>query len=183
MNHFGDPGYKYHATMSQLWGVTALRLAQADVLPIDFEYYGSTINQFLTELEKDKQYDSAKLNLSAAHKAAQELMAAAAQTASLLKPAVAAGKLSPAQLTSINALLMKGETNFILPGGIPGRPWFKHILYSARYTYAHLELPAITEAVESGNWLEAQKQTEVLVNALKAETALMKQLSASVRSN
>ena len=61
---------------------------------------------------------------------------------------------------------MQGEANFILPEGIPGRPWFKHILYSARYTYAHLELPAITEAVESGNWTEAQRQTEILTRAL-----------------
>jgi N-acetylated-alpha-linked acidic dipeptidase len=183
MNHFGDPGYKYHAAMSRLWGVTALRLAQADVLPIDFEFYGNTINQFLTELENNKRYDSAKLNLSAAHKAAQELATAAGQTASLLKPAVAAGKLSPAQLASINSLLMKGEANFILPGGIPGRPWFKHILYSSRYTYAHLELPAITEAVESGNWPEAQHQTEVLTMALAAETALIKQVAAALRSN
>ena len=183
MNHFGDPGYKYHATMSQLWGVTALRLAQADVLPIDFNFYGNTINQFLTELEKNKQFDRAKLNLASAHKAAQELASAAAQAASLLNPAVAAGKLTAAQLAAINSLLMKGEANFILPGGIPGRPWFKHILYSSRYTYAHLELPAITEAVESGNWPEAQRQTEVLINALTAETSLMKQIAASIRPN
>ena len=181
MNHFGDPGYKYHATMSQLWGITALRLAQADVLPIDFEFYGNTINQFLAELEKNKKFDGAKLSLTAAHKAAQELTSAAAQTASVLNPAVSAGKLSAEQLTSINSLLMKGEANFTLPNGIPGRPWFKHILYSARYTYAHLELPAITEAVESGNWAEAQRQTEILVNALSAETALMKQIAAAVR--
>ena len=182
MNHFGDPGYKYHATMSQLWGVTALRLAQADVLPIDFEFYGITINQFLTELEKNRQFDSAKLSLVSAHKAAQGLTAAAAQTASLLNPAVASGKLPPTELAAINSLLMKGEATFILPGGIPGRPWFKHILYSARYTYAHLELPAITEAVESGNWAEAQHQTEVLVNALAGETALMKQISDVLQS-
>ena len=181
MNHFGDPGYKYHATMSQLWGVTALRLAQADVLPIDFEFYGNTINQFLTELEKNKKFDGSKLSLASAHKAAQELTSAATDTASVLNPAVASGKLSAAQLASVNSLLMKGEANFILPGGIPGRPWFKHILYSARYTYAHLELPAITEAVESGNWPEAQRQTEVLVNALTVETALMKQIAAAVQ--
>jgi N-acetylated-alpha-linked acidic dipeptidase len=36
MNHFGDPGYRYHTLMSQLWGVTALRLANADLLPFDF---------------------------------------------------------------------------------------------------------------------------------------------------
>lgn len=77
---------------------------------------------------------------------------------------------------------MKGEANFILPEGIPGRPWFKHTLYSSRYTYAHLELPAITEAVESGNWPEAQRQTAVLINALESETSLMKQVSSELKS-
>ncbi len=181
MNHFGDPGYRYHAAMSQLWGVTALRLAQADVLPLDFQFYGDTINQFLTELEENKKYDAAKLNLAAAHKAAKELEAASARTESLLKPAIAAGKLTSSRAASVNQLLMQGEANFILPEGIPGRPWFKHILYSARYTYAHLELPAITEAVESGNWLEAQHQTEVLVKALRAETTLMQQANVALQ--
>jgi N-acetylated-alpha-linked acidic dipeptidase len=178
MNHFGDPGYHYHAAMSQLWGVTALRLAQAEILPLDFQFYGDTINQFLGELEKNKHYDATRLNLAAAHKAAKQLADASAGTATLLTPAIASGKLSPAQTPSINQLLMKGEANFILPEGIPGRPWFKHILYSARYTYAHLELPAITEAVESGNWPEAQRQAEILVKALNAETAQMQQITA-----
>ncbi len=84
MNNFGDPGYKYHAAMSQLWGVTALRLAQAEVLPLDFQFYGDTINQFLVELEKNKKYDAARLNLADAHKAAKELAAASAKTKVLL---------------------------------------------------------------------------------------------------
>ena len=180
MSNFGDPGYKYHATMSQLWGVTALRLAQADVLPLDFQFYGDIVGQFLDELAKNQKYDATKLNLAAAHKEAKELETASAQAEALIKPALATGKLSSAQLAAVNQLLMKGEANFVLPEGIPGRPWFKHILYSARYTYAHLELPAITEAVESGNWTEAQRQTEILVNALRAEAALMLQVAAAV---
>ena len=177
MNHFGDPGYQYHAAMSQVWGVTAMRLAQAEILPLDFQSYGDTINQFLSELEKNKQYDAVKLNLAAAHKAAKQLAEASAGAHKLLQPAVASGKLTPAQAAAINQLLMKGEANFILPQGIPGRPWFKHILYSSRYTYAHLELPAITEAVESGNWPEAQHQTKILVKALNAETEQMRQIA------
>ena len=182
MNSFGDPGYKYHALASQLWGVTALRLAQADVLPIDFEYYGNTIDQFLTELEKNKKYEPTKLSLATAHQAAKELSASAAQATVLLKPALASAKLDHAQLSSVNESLLKGEANFILPEGIPGRPWFKHILYSARYTYAHLELPGITEAVESGNWPEAQRQTEILTNAINADTALMKQIATALQA-
>ena len=181
MNHYGDPGYKYHAAMSQLWGVTAMRLAQADVLPLDFEFYGDTVNQFLGELEKNKRFDPAKLDLSPAHKAAKELSSAASQTKALLLPSTASGKLDPHQLTPINQLLMQGEANFILPEGIPGRPWFKHLLYSSRYTYAHLELPAITEAVESGNWAEAQRQAGILTRALNSETALMKQIAAQLQ--
>jgi N-acetylated-alpha-linked acidic dipeptidase len=52
MNKFGDPGYKYHATMSALWGLTALRLAQADILPFDFAFYGRTLNSFIEDLKK-----------------------------------------------------------------------------------------------------------------------------------
>jgi N-acetylated-alpha-linked acidic dipeptidase len=165
--------------MSQLWGVTALRLAQADVLPLDFQFYGDTINQFLTELEHNKNFNPAKLNLAPAHAAAKQLTTAA-QAIALLNPAIAAGKLDTARDAGINQLLMKGEANFVLPEGIPGRPWFKHILYSSRYTYAHLELPAITEAVESGNWPEAQRQTEILTKAINAETTLMRQISVMI---
>src|SRR3984957_18301038 len=53
MNHFGDPGYRYHTLMSQLWGVLALRLANADLLPFDFASYASNIRQFVDELAKN----------------------------------------------------------------------------------------------------------------------------------
>jgi len=56
------------------------------------------------------------------------------------------------------------------------------MLYSARYTYAHLELPAVTEAVEAGNWSEARRQTELLINAINAETAMMKQMANVVKN-
>ena len=46
INHFGDPGYRYHALMTQLWGVLALRLANADVLPLDFDFYADNIVNF-----------------------------------------------------------------------------------------------------------------------------------------
>ena len=52
MNHFGDPDYKYHATMSALWGVTALRLAQADVLPFDFGILWPHVERFHGRPEK-----------------------------------------------------------------------------------------------------------------------------------
>src|SRR5262249_48819567 len=60
MNHFGDPGYRYHTLMSQLWGVVALRLANADLLPYDFSNYGDNIRDFVHDLaagEKLNQFE------------------------------------------------------------------------------------------------------------------------------
>ncbi|HKF52700.1 MAG TPA: M28 family metallopeptidase, partial [Candidatus Acidoferrales bacterium] len=46
INHFGDPGYRYHTLMTRLWGVLSLRLADSDVLPYDFASYASEIRKY-----------------------------------------------------------------------------------------------------------------------------------------
>ena len=52
MNNFGDPGYRYHTMMSVVWGVLALRIANAEILPLDFAFYSRNIREFVTELQK-----------------------------------------------------------------------------------------------------------------------------------
>src|SRR6266851_4227549 len=78
---------------------------------------------------------------------------------------------------SINRGMMQVERNWVNPDGIPGRPWFKHILYGARFTYAHLELPGLTEAVEKQDWPTANQQAEILRQALADNTKLVNQLN------
>jgi N-acetylated-alpha-linked acidic dipeptidase len=70
------------------------------------------------------------------------------------------------------------ESNWLDPAGIPGRPWFQHLLYGSRYTYAHLEFPGLTEAVEGGNWNLATEQANVLDAAVLKNTELLR-LAAS----
>src|SRR5215204_3825380 len=52
MDHFGDPGFKYHVAAAQLWGTLALRLAEADGLPFDYTDYATQIRDFFTEALK-----------------------------------------------------------------------------------------------------------------------------------
>jgi N-acetylated-alpha-linked acidic dipeptidase len=176
MNHFGDPGYKYHATMSALWGVTALRLAQADILPFDFGFYGRTLNSFIVDLKKNPRYDASKINFDNLQKRASAFESAGKNVKTLLDRAVASGKINTQAAEQYNQSILKVESNWLNPDGIPGRPWFKHLLYCARYTYAHLELPGLTEAVESQNWEEAQRQSEILGRAIDSNTALLQQM-------
>ncbi len=48
----GDPGFRYHAALVQFWGLVALRLAGADVVPLDYEPYARRIEEFADEVER-----------------------------------------------------------------------------------------------------------------------------------
>lgn len=172
MNHFGDPGYRYHTMMSQLWGTLSLRLANSDVLPYDFAFYAAQIRDYVHELDAathvGAQLDLGGLNqrISDFEKSAQQLNAATSQ-------ALASGRVDDAAGENLNRALMQVEHNWCYPAGIPGRPWFKHTLYAARFTYAHLELPGVTEAAEAGNWKLAAAQEKILEEELAKNTALL----------
>ena len=75
---------------------------------------------------------------------------------------------------------MQVERNWLNPDGIPGRPWFKHILYGTRFTYAHLELPGLAEAVEKQDWPTANQQAEILRHALTNNSKLVDELNSAL---
>src|SRR5207244_10101958 len=45
----GDPGFRYHAAMARIWGVMTLRLANADVIPLDYRPYTFRLREFIKE--------------------------------------------------------------------------------------------------------------------------------------
>ena len=178
MNHFGDPGYRYHTLMSQLWGVLALRLANADVLPFDFASYAHNVRGFVDDLTRGK--DMSHLDLKAVLDGIAQFETAGKDLDQSVSKALTSGKLNPSAVQKLNEGMMLVERNWLNPDGIPGRPWFKHILYGARFTYAHLELPGLTEAVEKGDWTTARQQADILQRALAANTKLVEQLNHEI---
>lgn len=179
MNHFGDPGYRYHTLMSQLWGVLALRLANADLEPYDFAAYGSNIRQFVNEMEKGK--DLSQIDLKPVLAAVDDFESGGQRLDDSVSHALAQGAIDPKLAATINQGALRVERNWLNPEGIPGRPWFKHILYGARFTYAHLELPGLTEAVEKQDWTTAKQQAEILRQALINNTKLLNELTSELR--
>ena len=172
MNHFGDPGYRYHALMAQLWGVMALRLANADILPFDFASYGANIQRFISSLDSATHL-STKIDLVPLQDRVAAFEAAGRELNESVSRAISRGHLNAAETDRINEELMQVERNWCNPAGIPGRPWWKHSLYGARYTYAHLELPGLTEASEASEWARASEQAKVLESALTKNTELL----------
>src|SRR6202522_1039269 len=181
MNHFGDPGYRYHTLMTQLWAALALRLANADVLPFDFESYGENIRQFVVDLNLTNRVAS-HIDLAALQRQIADFQSAGRELNQSIAVAIENGKLRASAAAHVNAQLMQVERNWCNPNGIPGRPWFKHSLYAARYSYAHLELPGLTEASEAGDWKRANEQEKILEAQLEKNTALLQQINQELTS-
>ena len=53
MEKYGDPGFHYHAAAARLWGLMAMRLATADVVPLRFSTYARDIQVDLDNLRRD----------------------------------------------------------------------------------------------------------------------------------
>ena len=49
---FVDPGFRVGATLTQVLGLSAMRLASAEVLPLRYSYYASKIQEYLATVEK-----------------------------------------------------------------------------------------------------------------------------------
>src|SRR5882762_26211 len=182
MSHIGDPTFEYHVTLTRMWGLVALRLANADILPFDFGFNGSALEQFLRELEQKNNLKS-HLNLKRLH----ELIAQFERAGNSLRDAAAhdliLDQASAEKLQHLNTQLLQVESNWLDPAGIPGRPWFQHLLYSSRFTYAHLEFPGLTEAVEKADWKLAAQQAALLETALEKNTELLRSAKTSLEKN
>ncbi|HXW54992.1 MAG TPA: M28 family metallopeptidase [Candidatus Cybelea sp.] len=172
MNQFGDPGYRYHALVTELWGVLGLRLANAQILPYDFEFYGATIREFLEDLDTSTHL-SGKIPIDPLRRRIAEFETSGHELNEAVARTVDSGRLDTSAAELINARLMEVERNWLNPSGIPGRPWWKHSLYGARYTYAHLELPGLTEAAEAGDWPRAAAQANIIEEELAKNSALL----------
>src|SRR5437773_906639 len=55
MTSFGDPDFRYSVATSQILGTLAMRLADADVLPLDYEEYGNAIQSYIRGLQAELQ--------------------------------------------------------------------------------------------------------------------------------
>jgi len=97
-----------------------------------------------------------------------------------MQSALATGRLEAKTAARVNQSIRRVELNWLNPEGIPNRPWFKHLLYAARYTYAHLELPGLTEALEAGNWRLAAEQAKILEAAFVKNIALLRRMNDEV---
>ena len=83
--------------------------------------------------------------------------------------------VSATSLQTLNSELLQSERKLTSPEGLPGRPWFQHLIYApGAYTgYGVKTIPGVREAIEQKKWKEADEQIARAASALQDEALLV----------
>jgi N-acetylated-alpha-linked acidic dipeptidase len=168
---FIDPQFKYSVLASQVTGVALLRLADAEVLPFDYESYGRQILEYVSEIEqqavKASAEDAKKVDFAGLRAAADAFAQAGAAIRTRGEALLSTPEKS--ELAQVNRRLMTAERDLIDPAGLPDRPWYRHVIYApGLYTgYGVKTIPGVREAIDAGNFTRAAEQARVAIRALQ----------------
>jgi N-acetylated-alpha-linked acidic dipeptidase len=91
--------------------------------------------------------------------------------------------LTAAQLAAANAALRPAEQSLLSASGLPGRGWYRHMVYAPGvYTgYGAKTLPGVREAIEERRFDEAAEYVLVTARALDAYRASIDAATATLR--
>jgi N-acetylated-alpha-linked acidic dipeptidase len=191
---FGDPGFAYGITEAQTVGRVILRMANAEVLPMQFTGFADTVAGYLQEVHKladgrreqseqlaklidnkafalaadptrvvaapEREPEVPYLDFAALDNVVARLQKSAKAYDDAYNARVARGtQLSAPQRDQLNELLRGLEQTLISPQGLPGRDWYKHLIYAPGLLtgYGVKTLPGVREAIESSRWDEANR--------------------------
>jgi N-acetylated-alpha-linked acidic dipeptidase len=94
----------------------------------------------------------------------------------------ARSRLTPDQIRAINKGVIQSERHLTDTGGLPRRPWYRHMLYAPGfYTgYAVKTMPGVREALEQKNYAEAEREIVRVAEALTREAQLIDGLTQAL---
>ena len=165
---FGDPTFAYEQQQARVFGLEILHMADADVLPYDYELYGKEIVNYLETAQKRATEQRLTLDFGPALAAANRF--AAAGTAIR-----ATQSTPPSDAVPLNQSLRAAEEALLNPAGLPKRPWYSHTIYApGEFTgYAAVVIPGVNEAIEAADATRAQSQLAPLAEALNRSAAIL----------
>ena len=178
VSRIGDPGFHYHTALVNVWGLTTLRLANADAIPLDPSAYAVRLRDFLAELRRRPEFAKKPLDSRLADgikdvdSAIQAMRAAAATFDRRRQDAL--DRADTDTIARLNGQALRFERAFISPEGIPGRPWYRHLVYAPKFTYAPEIFPGISEALDAHDAARAAEQAQRLAAAIRRAAEVLR---------
>jgi N-acetylated-alpha-linked acidic dipeptidase len=127
-----------------------------------------------------KQLPAPQLNFAPLLNALDSLNHSAARYDRAYNRAVTEGRVANAK--SVNERLIQAERALTSTDGLKNRPWYVHLLYAPGfYTgYGVKTIPGVREAIEQGQWQDADREIARAGAALEREATLISGIAAAL---
>ncbi|MBI1322257.1 M28 family peptidase [bacterium] len=188
MEKFGDPEFIQHATAAKLYTAIVHEAASRPVLPLRFVPYAEAIEGYVDEIRtmsilKNRAVASGKdrfaiEGIELLADAVKDFRTEATETDKAIDAIASLEQAPDEKLKAVNDALAQVERAFLHPGGLPGRPWYKHVIYAPGLTtgYAAWPLPGLRQAVIGSDKSMAKEQTAILVERLRAAIGALRKV-------
>jgi N-acetylated-alpha-linked acidic dipeptidase len=200
---FGDPDFAYGVALAQTCGHVMLRMADAEILPLQFTPLADTLDGYRLEVHKlaDEQRKSADelaklidqnafklatdprrpvlaperepevpyLDFAPLDNAVAHLGRSARSYDEAYARLIGSGaSLSDAARGQLNDTLRALEQSLTDARGLPGRPWYRHLIYAPGVLtgYGVKTLPGVREAIEQHRYAEANEYVAITAHAI-----------------
>jgi N-acetylated-alpha-linked acidic dipeptidase len=189
MDEYGDKEWQYHVTIAKILALLVARLSETPVLSLSARDYAKGLKHYLDDVKKrSKAYSiSSKFSFHALDNATANFNKVAADfdryTADLAQRV--ADQLPWwdwwrkvrlfYEVRNANDKYKFLERQFLFPGGLDDRSWFKHVVFApGRWTgYAGATYPGLVENFEDKNLTNAIRWSGIIQERLEAATALL----------
>jgi N-acetylated-alpha-linked acidic dipeptidase len=169
MTQFGDRDFRYHAALVRLWGLAALRLGQADVLPIDPAFAVARLGAYVQEAADRFPALERAEGFAGLTDALGRLQAAGADYSSRRDAALASRDAKA--MAVLNQQVRLFERAFIDRNGLEERPWYRHLVHAPDERYQPVMLPGLAAALQRQDPGRTAREVKRLVSAFNRAAA------------
>src|SRR5437762_446737 len=185
MTRFGDPGYRAHRAGAQLVAVIMGRLANAELLPLDYVAFGTEMNALVAQLDSGiaKKQWTQSVSTQPLKDALDRFTAVARAFGTARDNSISAGAVDSARAQQVNRALMLVERRLTRPEGLVSRPWFKSLQFAADLDngYATMAFPSVNEAIRYADAATANKELTDLVSRIDQARAALVEAAVALR--
>uniref|UniRef100_A0A8C0GD80 Uncharacterized protein n=1 Tax=Chelonoidis abingdonii TaxID=106734 RepID=A0A8C0GD80_CHEAB len=186
VEQFYDPTFTKQLTVAQLRGGLVYELADSQVIPFNCQDYGEALRKYTNRIynlskKHEEQVETYRVSFGPLFSAVTNFTEAAADFHRRLKEV---DVNNPIAVRIMNDQLMFVERAFIDPLGLPGRKFYRHIVFapSSHNKYAGESFPGIYDAMfdienkvdQHKAWEEVKRQISIAAFTVQAAAGTLK---------
>ncbi|XP_006160400.1 N-acetylated-alpha-linked acidic dipeptidase 2 [Tupaia chinensis] len=188
VENFYDPTFKKQLSVAQLRGALVYELADSTIIPFNIQDYAKALKNYATSIynlskKHDQQLRDQAVSFDSLFSAVKNFSEAASDFHRRLTQV---DLNDPLAVRMMNDQLMLLERAFIDPLGLPGRQFYRHIIFapSSHNKYAGESFPGIYDAMfdienkadPSLAWAEVKKHISVAAFTIQAAAETLKEV-------